>query len=126
LFAVTNDLPAPSVERASVSAGPSDPPISSTTTSTSACCASAIVDPGEPRQIDAAILVAVACRYRDDLDRATGPSGDQLAVRVEQPDDAAPYGSQACQSHAQRFAHRLPFAKPARRPRVRRPIPQSG
>jgi hypothetical protein len=48
-----------------------------------------IVFPAIGRQIDAAILLAIARGDGDDLDRAAGAAGDQVAIGLEQPDDAA-------------------------------------
>src|SRR3546814_12845813 len=55
-------------------------------------------------QVDAAILVPVAGRDRDDLDRPSGAAGDQFAVRFEQADDAAADDADPGQRDAQRRA----------------------
>jgi hypothetical protein len=72
-----------------------------------------VVDPREPRQIDAAILAPITRRNRNDLDLAPGPPRNQLAVRIEQPDHPAAYSPQPGQGYAQWFAHfRPPLARP--------------
>ena len=72
-----------------------------------------VVDPREPRQIDAAILAPITRRNRDDLDLAPGSPRNQLAVRIQQSDNTAANGPQARKGHAQWFAHfRPPLARP--------------
>ncbi len=86
LFAVTNGLPCASVARASASAGPSLPPISSTTTSTSSRAASCVASSTQAnaRQVDAAVAAAVARGDGGDDDRPAGAALDQRGIGVEQ------------------------------------------
>ena len=67
-----------------------------------------VVDPGEARQIDAAIARPVARRDRDDLDRAAGAALDDLAVDVEQLDDARAHRAQPRQRDPQCLAIKNP------------------
>src|SRR3546814_4670533 len=67
-----------------------------------------VIDPIEARDVDAAILGAIACRYGDDLDLPPGAPRDQRAVRVEQLDHAGAYRAQAGDRNAQRFGHASP------------------
>ncbi len=64
-----------------------------------------VVYPGEARQVDAAVARPVACRDRDDLDRAAGAALDDLAVGVEQLDDAAAHRAQPRQRDPQCLRH---------------------
>ena len=61
-----------------------------------------VVDPFIGRQVDAAILVAVARGDGDHLHRAAGAAGNQVAIGVEQANDAATHRSEANERDAQR------------------------
>ena len=61
-----------------------------------------IVFPAIGGQVDAAVLVPVTRRHRDDLDRAPGAARDQVAIRFEQPHDAAADNPDSRKRHTQR------------------------
>jgi hypothetical protein len=66
-------------------------------------------------QVDAAVLGAVARADRSDLERPARASRDQLAVRLDQPDDAAADRAKTGKSDAKRFGHMSPSSVRARR-----------
>ena len=66
-----------------------------------------VVDPGKARQVDPAILAAIACRHRHDLDRPPRTPRDQRAVLLQQADHAATHRAQPRQRHLQRIRHVL-------------------
>ena len=67
-----------------------------------------VINPGEARQINAAIAVAVARRNRDHLDRAPRAAADQIAIGVEQLDHTAANGAETGNRHAQSLSHVFP------------------
>ena len=62
-----------------------------------------IVDPIEPRNIDAAILRSIARANRDHLDRPPRAPLDQGGVGAQQANDACADGAQPCEGDAKRL-----------------------
>jgi hypothetical protein len=64
-----------------------------------------IIDPGEPRQIDAALARAVARADGDNFNRPVGAALDQRGIGIENLDDAAADGAKAGEADAERLGH---------------------
>ena len=64
-----------------------------------------IVVPGDPAEVDAAILGGVAGTDGDHLDRTTGPLGERLVLAAEDAENRGSDGAETGDTDAQRRRH---------------------